>query len=154
MSGGLPQLDSGRSLRVLIVDDNRVRSDAIGRALEAGGYDFTTASPPAAWEVTSILEAEVILLTVPGDEQKTTENVFDLRRQLAPQDLIMIALTEDHDRAARIRNTGSGFDYAIPWDSPAQEFHRVLYWANHLRWQDSLRAEPKQVMQLSLARVS
>lgn len=106
-----PSLVSGRSRRILIVDDNRDVADSLAMLLELQGHDvYAVYSAAAALEVAAARSPEVVILDIGLPDMDGYEVARRLRSYQDRPDVRLIAVTGYGQAEDRVRAKAAGFD--------------------------------------------
>jgi two-component system CheB/CheR fusion protein len=104
---------TGRSLRVLVVEDNVDAADSLSMLLRLYGHDVQVArTGPTALEMASASRPDVVLLDIGLPGMDGYQVAKCLRERPEFKDVILCALTGyTPSESFRLRNQGSGFDH-------------------------------------------
>ncbi len=118
---------AGRSLRVLIVDDNADAASSLAMLLKIAGHQCRTAHDgPAALETAPEYRPDVVLLDIGLPGLNGYEVAKRLRRGAAFKNLTLIALTGYGSDADRRLSEEAGFDHHLVKPVGAREVQRLL----------------------------
>jgi PAS domain S-box-containing protein len=108
-----PGKNAGRSLRVLVVEDNVDAADSLSMLLRLYGHDVQVArTGPTALEMASAARPEVVLLDIGLPEMDGYQVAKHLREMPDFKDVMICALTGyTPSEADRLRHQESGFDH-------------------------------------------
>jgi len=98
-----------KSLRILVVDDNRDAADSLARVIRLWGHEVQTAYDRSAIEIAAALAPDVALLDIamPGMDGPLMAQQI---REKASERPLLIAVTGFHDEDTRQRAQQAGFD--------------------------------------------
>lgn len=100
-----------RSLRVLVVDDNRDAADSMAKLVQLWGHDVRVAYDGAtALEAAAAYQPDVLVLDIAMPMVTGNDVARQLRRQTRFQDTLLIAISGYADEAHRLVSAMAGFD--------------------------------------------
>jgi CheY-like chemotaxis protein len=113
-NNGLGMDPSGTRLRVLVVDDNVDLAESVALLLRMDGHEVMTAADgPAALEIVSIFNPQVVVLDIGLPGMDGYEVARQLRAQSSEPLPLLIALTGYDQHVYRQRGEAVGFDYYL-----------------------------------------
>jgi signal transduction histidine kinase/CheY-like chemotaxis protein len=102
------------SLRILVVDDERISATSLGKLLRLKGHEIRTAyDGPEAVRVADEFRPDVVLLDIGLPKMNGYEVAQRIRQQPWGQGMILIALTGWGQEADRQRSNEAGFDHHL-----------------------------------------
>ncbi len=110
-----------RSLRILVVDDNRDAAGTLGTLLRLQGYQVSVANTgEAALELAEAFRPSVLVLDLGLPGMDGWQLAREIRRRPWAGDTLLIALTGLGQAADRLRSHEAGFDHHLvkPLDPP------------------------------------
>jgi CheY-like chemotaxis protein len=117
----------GRSLRILVVDDNRDSADLQATLLRHKGYEVKTAyDGNGALKVALRFRPEVILLDIGLPEIDGYEVAYRIRQQDVLRDVVLIAMTGYGQPEDRQRSLAVGFDHHLVKPAEFAELQGIL----------------------------
>jgi PAS domain S-box-containing protein len=116
-----------RSLRVLVVDDNRDSADSLAMLLRLSGHEVRAEySGAAALQVAATYQPEVVLLDIGMPVMDGMEVAARLRQRLDRSKVVLVALTGYGQEADRQRTQEAGFAYHIVKPVDFQQLQELL----------------------------
>ncbi|HVX16012.1 MAG TPA: response regulator [Pirellulales bacterium] len=123
----MPRLSEGVSARVLVVEDHADTADFLSRYARLVGCNVRTASTAAqALETSLEFRPQIVFLDIGLPDMDGWELAKRLRRDLAPTDPVLIAITAYRSEEDRMRSLEAGIDYHLNKPAFRQELMRLL----------------------------
>lgn len=130
LSAGEVELDSeqhGRSLRILVVDDNADAAEVLVALLEMDGHELRVAyDGPQALELAEHFMPEVVFLDIGMPGMSGLEVARNIRARPTLAHVTLIALTGWGGDADRAASTSAGFDYHLTKPSNFDDISALL----------------------------
>jgi PAS domain S-box-containing protein len=113
-AGGPPWNTTGRSSRILVVDDNVDMATGMARLLGLLGHDVAIAhNGPEAINVAASHRPEFVLLDIGLPGMDGYEVAARLRREESCRDIVIVAASGYGQEEDRMRSLAAGFDYHL-----------------------------------------
>lgn len=117
----------GRSLRVLIVDDNKEVAQMMGMLLMASGHDvLTTHDGPSALLAASDYHPHIMLIDIGLPLMNGYEVAKNIRQQTGDKNLVLVALTGYGRESDRQLSDEAGFDYHLVKPPDFNKLEQIL----------------------------
>lgn len=132
LAGGEPQAhaDEGsatRARRILVVDDNADAADSLAILLQALGHDTSVAYDGIeALELAEACRPDIVFLDIGMPRMNGLEVAAALRKKLAFERTVLIALTGWGSREDRARSQSAGFDHHLTKPASPMLLKRLL----------------------------
>jgi CheY-like chemotaxis protein len=105
----------GRSLRVLVADDNRDAADSMSVLVTLWGHEVRqTYDGAAALEMAAAYRPDVLLLDISMPKMDGCQLAKQLRRQTRFTETLLVAITGWADKTHRLLGQEAGFDHFLP----------------------------------------
>jgi two-component system, OmpR family, response regulator len=117
---------NGRTLRVMIVDDERDAADSLGLLIRLWGFETRVAYDHSALNMTEDFRPDVILLDIGLPRMDGNEITRQLRQRPSTKDALIIAVTGFHDEANRLLSEEAGIDRYMIKPLDPDELERLL----------------------------
>ncbi len=122
-----PTHATGRSARVLVVDDNEDLARALARLLEYQGHQVRVAhSGPAGVETAKQWQPEVVLLDIGLPGMDGYEVTAALREDAQTKDAVIVAISGYGQDEDRLRSREAGFDHHLVKPIQPSDLQKIL----------------------------
>ena len=105
--------DSDRTLRVLVVDDNKDAADSLSRLVQLWGHQVQTAYDGSAIGIVPTFQPDAVLLDIGMPRMDGNTMARAMRRHEAARRTLIIAVTGYHDEGTRESSKEAGIDHYL-----------------------------------------